>query len=52
MAISSYNSCFNSVSEQLAENCFLFLVSVKEQKRYKSEFVTKFVAIIVTIIFI
>ena len=35
---------------ELAENLILFLASTKERKRDKSEFVTKFVGIIVSII--
>ena len=39
------NKYFSLPDHQLAENRFLFIVSTKEQKRDKSEFVTKFVEI-------
>ena len=38
-------------TNNLLKTWFLFLVSMKEQKRKKCEFVTKFVRIVVTIIF-
>ena len=42
---------FKSQDHQLVENLTLLSVSTKEQKRYKSEFVTKFEGIVFAIIF-
>ena len=52
LAINKKQSYFLLQDHQLAKNLILFLASVKEQKRDKSEFLTNFVGIIVALIFI